>query len=93
MLWLEFVMRKNYMNSQHMAVPDTHDSVRSHSCGCCSFSHSRQGLLQLTQGWRKNEKDYFEEKKHGKILSEDRMYFLLSFTKEGTQTALIKASL
>lgn len=41
------------MNSQHMVVPDTHDSVRSHSCGCCSFSHSLQGLLQLTQGWKK----------------------------------------
>ena len=44
------------MNSQHMVVPDTHDSVHSHSCGCCSFSHSRQGLLQLTQGWKVQKK-------------------------------------
>lgn len=43
------------MNSQHMVVPDTHDSVHSHSCGCCSFSHSQQDLLQLTQGWKVNK--------------------------------------
>ncbi len=51
-----------------MVVPDTHDSVRSHSCGCCSFSRSRQGLLQLTQGWNKtkgvSKKEYIESKNY-----------------------------
>lgn len=43
--------KRSYVNSQHKVVPDIHDSVRSHSCGCCSFFHSQQGLLQLTQGY------------------------------------------
>ena len=40
-----------------MVVPDTHDSVHSHNCDYCSFFHSRQGSLQLTQGWKTKGKE------------------------------------
>lgn len=39
-------------DSQHMEDPGNHDSVHSRSCGSCSSSHSLQGLLQQTQGWK-----------------------------------------
>lgn len=35
-----------------MEDPGNHDSVRSRSCGSCSSSHSQQGSLQQTRGWK-----------------------------------------
>lgn len=35
-----------------MEDPGNHDSVHSRSCGSCSSSHSQQGSLQQTQGWK-----------------------------------------